>query len=74
MHKLLPDKGLSLELASSPSSEVKEVALRTGGGGRPWEELMTLLPFSMGLFYGKELTDPSLGPHRRGLMARGCHV
>lgn len=74
MHELLPEKELSLELASSPSSEMREVALRTGGGGRPWEELMTLLPFPTGPFYGRELTDPSLAPHRDGLMARGCHV
>lgn len=32
MHELLPEKELSLELASSPSSEMREVALRTRVG------------------------------------------
>lgn len=37
LHELSPEKGLSLELASSPSSEMREEALRTEHGGRPWE-------------------------------------
>lgn len=45
LHELSPENGLSLELASSPSSEMREVALRTRGERWPWEELMALLPF-----------------------------
>lgn len=46
VHELFPEKGPSLELASSPSSEMREVALRKGAGGRPWEEPATLLLFA----------------------------